>query len=551
MRIEQLEDRQVLAVDFASAFAVGSAADEFVWGLAVDGAGNSCIVGRFSGTVDFDPAAGIYELTSTPTSSGSSCNTFVAKYDPSGALLWAQGMTPNVANTAITAGSDGSVYVVGSFSGTAEFGPTILTSQGSESDVFVTKLDAGGNFVWTKRFGGTNSDSASDVSVDATGNVYVVGTRPVISTAYADAFFVKFDAAGNVLWSRAIGASSSIPTKGKATSTGWATGRQLTIDAVGNVYLTGDMRGTVDFDPSSSTTAVAGRSFVTKFSTAGNLIWARTFADTGQISGIGGHDIAVDSSGNVYTTGIYIGKIDFDPGKRRFILDSNVAGYGNVYATYISALNASGNFLWAKSTQSTGGVGYHARPAAMTLDGEGGIYIAGEFAGTPDFNPGTGSFRLTSAGDRDVFIWKLDTSGNFVWAGQMGGTDTDVARGVGVDGAGNIFVAGFFNGTAGFDPGTNSFNMTSAGGYDVFVAQLVQTNLLALMGGSPGASLANLFAESPINETFASTKQKLNDNRDDAATDFGKTASIDLALEEIDDIMQLGSVAELALPDAN
>ena len=338
-RFEQLEDRRVLAVDFASAFAVGSAADEYPYDLAIDGAGNTCVVGRFTGTVDFDPGAGTYELTSTPNPAGGPGNTFIAKYDPSGSLLWAQRMTTDPSTPAVAAGSDGSMYVV--------------------SGVTLAKLDTVGNFVWANQLG----DHMSDVAVDSAGHLYVTGTRSSPSSANpsVDAFFSKIDAAGNLLWSKAIGASSSIPAKGKATPTGWASAGTLAADGAGNVYLTGEMRGTVDFDPGSGTTALSGSAFVTKFSTGGNFVWARTFTEAAPFSSVTVNDIVVGANGNVYTTGTYYNKVDFDPGKQRFVLHSNgVEGYGNVTATYVTALNSSGNFLWAKSTQSTGGVWYSA-----------------------------------------------------------------------------------------------------------------------------------------------------------------------------------------------
>jgi hypothetical protein len=524
LRFELLENRRVLSAEFAWAFAIGSVADEFLGGLALDDAGNTCIVGRFQGTVDFDPGAGTYELTSTPNPAGGPGNTFIAKYDGSGSFLWARRMATDPSTPAVAVGSDGAIYVV--------------------SHVFATKLDAAGNFVWTKQLG----ETINDVAVESSGHIYVAGTRPGPSSANPslDAFFSKFDAAGNLLWNKAVGASSSIPAKGKATPTGWATAGKLTTDAAGNVYLTGDMRGTVDFDPGSGTTALAGSAFVTKFSTGGNFVWARTFTEAAPLSSVTVQDIVVGANGNVYTTGTYYNKVDFDPGKQRFVLQSNgVDGYGNVPAAYVSALNSSGNFLWAKSTQSTGGAWYSAGSAAIALDGAGGIYIAGDFSGTPDFNPASASFSLTSAGDNDAFIWQLDTSGNFVWAGQLGGSGADSALAIGVHSPGNIFVAGNFNGTADFDPGPGTYNLSSAGGYDVYVAKLVQTGFLTLATNSAATSSAINLTEST--NIVATTKTKPNESGDGPAGDLGRTSAIDTALAELDVTAWRRMVSESAL----
>lgn len=477
----------MMAVDFDSAFAVGGAAGEAVQDLALDGAGNTCVVGVFFGTTDFDPGPGTYELTPEPGG-----DLFAAKYDPAGNLLWAQRMDGSAPNFGpeIAAGSDGSVYVVGSFAGSADFGATTLTSLG-DTDAFVTKIDADGNIVWANRFGGANADWGNDVAVDGNGNVYVIAETRTASNGNPDAFVAKMDSSGSVQWSNAIGASSAAaPAKGKPAPAGWARGFKITVDAAGDVYATGRMGGTVDFDPSSGTTALAGSAFVTKFSTGGNHVWARTFTGTT----VEPHDIVVDNSGNVYSTGIYLGSVDFDPGtakSQKFIL--NAAYYGS----YVSALNSSGNFLWAKSTSSfdTNNYGW---AEAMALDGQGGVYVAGRLVGTVDFDPGAGTFNLTSAGDADAFVWQLNASGNFVWAGRMGGTGADEARGIGVDAAGSIFVGGFFNGTADFDPGSGTYNMTSAGGNDFFVAKLVQPVALAATQSEP--TNASLTAE-PIPRT--------------------------------------------------
>ncbi len=493
---EHLEDRRVMAVDFASAFAVGGVASESVWDLALDGAGNTCVVGRFFGTTDFDPSAGTYELTSTPSGTG---NTFAAKYAPDGSLLWAQRLGGNNANSGpeIAAGSDGSVYVVGSFENTAEIGSFTLTSLGDD-DAYVTKLDADGNIVWAKSFGGTGDDWGNGVAVDGVGNVYMmVETRSAATTLPLDAFIAKMDEAGIVQWTTAIGASTAAaPAKGKPAPTGHVRGFKITVDAAGSVYATGSMQGTVDFDASAGATKLSGDAFVMKLSSGGSLTWARTFVSLSIGSGIWPSDITVDGSGNVYSTGSYSLTNDFDPGtakSQKYTLDAGVSASG-VWnrGAYISALDASGNFLWAKSTQSVGGNGYLAVPEAMTLDGQGGIYVAGTFSsygtfssGIVDFDSGAGTFSLTSAGGDDAFVWNLDTSGNFVWAGQMAGTGADRARGIGVDAAGNIYVAGSFTGTVDFDPGAGTYNLTSAGGSDFFVAKLTQPVALALTASQP------------------------------------------------------------------
>ena len=110
--------------------------------------------------------------------------------------------------------------------------------------------------------------------------------------------------------------------------------------------------------------------------------------------------------------------------------------------------------------------------SAVALDGSGNVYTGGSFSRTADFDPGAGTADLTSAGGGDIFVSKLDSNGNFVWARRMGGMSSDWPLGVALDGSGNVYTGGFFFGTADFDPGAGTANLTSAGLSDIFVSKL-------------------------------------------------------------------------------
>ncbi|PKP22994.1 MAG: hypothetical protein CVU05_01455 [Bacteroidetes bacterium HGW-Bacteroidetes-21] len=112
---------------------------------------------------------------------------------------------------------------------------------------------------------------------------------------------------------------------------------------------------------------------------------------------------------------------------------------------------------WASNL---GGISYdYAYSSAV--DANGNVIITGEFRGTADFDPGTGVFEMTSYGIRDVFVVKLDSDGDFLWAKQFGGIDNDYCKSVTVDASGNIYFTGNFKGTADFDPGTGVVELTS------------------------------------------------------------------------------------------
>ena len=120
------------------------------------------------------------------------------------------------------------------------------------------------------------------------------------------------------------------------------------------------------------------------------------------------------------------------------------------------------NFKWAKQM---GGGG-----SSITLDALGNVFMTGGFSGTVDFDPGPGTFNLSSAGSNDIVIQKLDSSGNFIWAKSLGGSEGDGSLSITADASGNVYTTGWFIGTADFDPGTGAFLLSAVGDRDNSVA---------------------------------------------------------------------------------
>ena len=441
------------------------------WGnsLATDSEGNVYTTGRFENTVNFDPGAGTFNLTSAGFE-----DIFISKLDSQGNFLWAHkfGSTGFDFGTSIVTDSVGDVYTTGSFQGTIDFDPGVgtfnLTSAAGGPDIFISKLDPQGNFLWAKSFGGLLVDSSNSLATDSVGNVYTTGsfqdtadfdpgagTFFLTPTGEEDIFISKLDSQGNFLWARNFGSSSVDSGIGLAT------------DRVGNVYTTGIFSGTVDFDPGAGTfnltSAGQGNIFISKLDSQGNFLWAKSFGGSdGSDSGI---DLAIDREGNVYTVGRFVGTADFDPGAGTFNLTST--GIADIF---ISKLDSQGNFLWAQNLGNviinTGG------DNIIDIDSEGNVYITGSFFGTVDFDPGAGTFNLTSASvGYDAFISKFDSQGNFLRAQNFGGDGT-LGLGLDTDSEGNVYTTGLFYGSADFDPGAGTFNLTSAGESDIFISKL-------------------------------------------------------------------------------
>jgi len=398
------------------------------------------------------------------------------------------GGSANDFSESIAVDSTGNIYTTGSFQGTADFDPGTgtfnLTSTGG-ADVFVSKLDPSGNLLWAKNLGGSSNDVGFSIAVDSSGNVYTTGyfanpgadfdpsaqSFSLRSAGGDDIFVSKLDPSGNLIWAKGFGGSST------------DLGYEIAVDSTGNVYATGYFEGTSDFDPSAGAfnlTSTGERDvFVLKVNPSGDLLWAKNF---GGVNTETGYSLAVDGTGNVYTTGTFEFTADFDPGAATTNLSS--AGGSDVF---VSKLDSSGNLIWAKrfggSSDDTG--------RSLAVDSSGNVYTTGYFQGTVDFDPGAATTNLTSAGSDDIFISQLDLSGNLIWAKRIGGSGVDNGNSIAIDSTGNVYTTGFFSGTADFDPGAVTFNLTTAGQTDAFVSKLDPSGNLLWAKRIGGSSIDN------------------------------------------------------------
>jgi hypothetical protein len=162
--------------------------------------------------------------------------------------------------------------------------------------------------------------------------------------------------------------------------------------------------------------------------------------------------------------GKFYGTVDFDPGAGVY----NLTGGG----AFVMKLDSAGNFIWAKAINSA-----EAFALAMDPAGNGDVTLTGRFSGSTDFDPdSTGTYTLTSSGTLDGFILKLNNSGNFVWAKQIGGSaGWAIGQALAIDrwGSKAVYAAGDFAGIVDFDPGPGSYSLHSTGSQrDIFVLEL-------------------------------------------------------------------------------
>jgi hypothetical protein len=364
-----------------------------------------------------------------------------------GNSLWAKRFGDAVAQSgaAVAMTPGGGVVVTGSLAGGADFGGGALTSAGA-TDVFVASFDAAGALVWAKRFGDVGAQAGVDVTVDAQGNVIVIGDvagaidfggGSMASAGATDVFVAKLDSAGALVWAKLFG------------DAGAQNGRGVAVDAMGNVLITGAFAGKIDFGAGALTSAGATDIFLAKLKSAnGDVLWGKRFGDAVAQSG---KSVAVDGMGSVVLTGDMAGKTDFGAG------NLTSAGATDVF---VASFDSAGNNAWAKRFGDAGA----QTAGAIAADAGGAIAITGNVAGKIDFGGG----NLTSAGATDVYVAKFTASGMYLWGKRFGAAGADSGRDVAIDPFGGIAVTGDFTGSVDFGGGA----LASTGATDVFALKL-------------------------------------------------------------------------------
>ncbi|NQY09184.1 MAG: T9SS type A sorting domain-containing protein [Flavobacteriales bacterium] len=226
----------------------------------------------------------------------------------------------------------------------------------------------------------------------------------------------------------------------------------------GSVYITSIMNpGTYDFDPSendSMITITKGRSAViSKYNVDGEFLWARLYETTGDFWT---KDIKLDSAGNVYFIGSIAGEIDLDHTASEDLYDTKSWNSSGI----VIKLTANGDPVWTKLFDAIGND--DISPSQIVINDNQEVYVSGVFRGTQDFDSlGTGGV-LTAFGDFDIFLMKMDASGDFQWVKQLGGSSGESNIGMGQTPEGDLILVNSVQGAGDYDPSTNDSVLTSS-----------------------------------------------------------------------------------------
>jgi len=403
--------------------------------LIIDRDNNLYVAGRFSGQVDFD----ITDKTDYHSSNGEAYDVFLTKYNNNGEYLWTKTFGTDAFDDvySIVTDSKNNIYLLGIFMGTGDFNPEtgkdIKTT--TSKKIFLTKFSGDSSYAWTKVI--DSNVNTKLLRIDDNDNLYIAGifqntvdfnfyddeddetTEDVdehISNGDYDVFIMKLDENGFYLWTKTFGATQYDEINS-------------VIIKSNKIYYTGKFRGEIDFDPSENSDIHeafgATDAYLSILTTDGEYIWTKT------IKTIGGNDyhtngkfLALDSEDNLYITGEFKGRVDFDPSNNEDIYESDKDGDGAYTEDdiFVTKLNSDGDYLWTKIISSS----YRKLIESIKTDKDDNLFIAGTFKEDIDFNPNDEEdIHSSNDGSKDIFLIKLNSNGSYSWTKTIGGTGSD------------------------------------------------------------------------------------------------------------------------------
>jgi len=386
---------------FLSSARFGGTSDDILTGMAVAADGGFVVVGYFYSDLTFGAQ------TLTPAGAG---DVFVARFDANGTPLWAKrfgdATDQNSDKVDVAIDAAGNVVIAGGFRGAMDCGGGALTSAGN-SDIFVCKFDVAGNHVFSKRWGNTSTDSGKAVGTDSAGNIFIgayytnqLNVEGVNhgTAGGRDIVLIKLSPDGARLGSWAFGTSA------------WENFSDLVFDSVGNVLFSGTY-GAGPFHLGGANLAFAGGTqdaFIAKFDNSGLHIWSRRIAGP---SGESASALATDPSGNLFVTGGFVGTTDFS--------GQSLTSFSATGDAFLARYDPNGALLWVRQYPPGG---TFIGGSSLSTNAAGDVFWGGYFSS----NLTIGEDVLVSAGQEDFFIARYTGDGQAVWARSFGGAQQEI-----------------------------------------------------------------------------------------------------------------------------
>lgn len=411
----------------------------------------------FNAAVDLDPGPNVVQDTVT--------NSLLACYDVDRNYRWSWDFAGGTwTDMHLATDSHGSVVVAGFLSWSTDLdpGPAIVDPFASGNGrLVVAKYDSTGAYLWSFNIGSAGTNEISGLALDSLDNVYISGISdagcdfdpgpgtnvPYTTTTTDHNFLAKYDADGNHLWARTFDGPA------------YTNAPALTVDAVGNAYLSGTVYDSLNVDPGVSDHMLheyppVEDVFLARYHPDGSFDWAGTIAGA-----LDGYDFAAACNRErVAIAGTFRGTYDFDMGIGTSNLSATVAG---AYDAYVASYDSLGQLQWARRYGMNG----LDKATCLDMNAQGDVTFAGYFSGLI-----TLIGVQSGSGWDDVFVGRANSNGDLMAGFVVGSSDYDRPDGLDVAPDGSTYVAGNFSATIDLDPQSGVAAYTPAG-YDAFLAR--------------------------------------------------------------------------------
>lgn len=387
----------------------------------------------------------------TIISDGTNSDVFFGQYSANGEAVWLKRLGGDGFDrvTAINFAPSNHLYLAGTVIDTVRFGiDTIVTKGHSDSDIYLTKIDAiDGSFIWTREIETALEGDVADIGTDALGNVFVwgnfqdtlsLGTDSLLTFGQSDLFLLKYDSNGNLLWKNHLGGDKADLAVA------------MRVSEAGDLYLSGVFNGKILFGSTFLEAYDNLDSFVAKYDSEGNLVWAKQLGSD-QLGALV-TDLAFDNN-HIFITGTYADNT---------LINGQTITTDGLQSLFVARFLLDGTPDFVRGFNND----LIVTPTQMVCDNNGRIYISGALQGTAQF----GAHSLSSSDSENGIAMCLSSeTGEAYWATSFGGSDYDATNSICVAN-GKCFVGGAFTQNANF--GTNT--LSSNGNLDAFLLQINQ-----------------------------------------------------------------------------
>jgi hypothetical protein len=391
---------------FNWAFKIGSAQFESASSITLDNAGQLAITGKYRTTVDFDPSASTFNLSSV----SASYDGFIATYSAGGNFINAITLGGSLQSDVVIDAkfnANNDLFVVGNFEGTVDFDPSVisntLTSIGG-SDAFFASYTSSLTLNWVHAIATPSNDIISALAIDASNDIIITGgfsgtcdfnpsvaTTTLTAIANYDIYVAKYDMAGNYIFCFTIGTANSV----------WGdVANCIAVNSLNEIIIGGYYGpATIDFDPSLTTASVSQSSFyqhafIAKYTDAGTYQWAKPISSN-YCTGAAANTLNVTTNNDILIGGVYSGSLQpqgaFGP----------YAGNAGSNDLFLISYSNNGTYLY---DHTFGGIGSDVLNSIDIKATE--VIISGAFGSNVDFDFSVTTNSLTAVGSTDGYVAK-------------------------------------------------------------------------------------------------------------------------------------------------